>query len=125
VYGCVDNGLVFISVTQAERLAGIYAALGSARTWGEFRKILPNRVYSEIINILIENGRGFDEFYSDWIDEHPEGTREEAFREYQGLPFRERLPDERDPFDSADIPGFCDGDWPDWPQQEMLNRYRQ
>lgn len=29
VYGCVDNGLVFISVTQAEQLAGIYVALGS------------------------------------------------------------------------------------------------
>lgn len=70
---------------------------------------------------MIENGRGFDEFYSDWIEEHPEGTREKAFREYQRLPFRDRLPDERNPFDSADIPGFCDGDWPDWPQQEMLN----
>lgn len=121
VYGCVNDGLVFIPMTQAERLARIYAAMESARTWGEFRRMLPDGVYSEIIEIMTENGRGFDEFYSYWLDDHLDGTRDEAFREYQGLPFHERLPDERDPFDSADIPGLCDGDWPDWPAQEMLN----
>lgn len=121
VYGEVEASLVFIPMKEAKRLSAIYAAVESARTWGEFRRMLPDGVYSEIIKTMIENDRGFDEFYVNWIEEHPDGTRAEACREYQKLPFHERLPEERDPFDSADIPGLCDGDWPDWPHQEMLN----
>ena len=64
---------------------------------------------------------GFESFYLYWIEEHSEGTRDQAFKDYQALAFSERLPNDNDAFDRADIPGFCDGDWPDWPQQEMLN----
>lgn len=35
VYGQVDGGLVFIPIEKAKRLAGIYAALKTAKTWGE------------------------------------------------------------------------------------------
>lgn len=120
VYGQVDGGLVFIPVEEAKRLAGIYAALKTAKTWGELRKKLPEGVYADILNNMIED-RGFESFYLYWIEEHSEGTRDQAFDEYQALAFSERLPNDNDAFDSAAIPGFCDGDWPDWPQQEMLN----
>lgn len=120
LYGQVDEGLVFIPVQKAERLASIYAALDAAKTWGELRKKLPEGVYADILNNMIED-RGFESFYLYWIEEHSEGTRNQAFAAYQALGFSERLPNENDAFDSADIPGLCDGDWPDWPQQEMLN----
>ncbi len=64
---------------------------------------------------------GFESFYLYWIEEHSEGTRDQAFKDYQALAFSERLPNDNDDFDRADIPRFCDGDWPDCPQQEMLN----
>lgn len=120
VYGQLDGGLVFIPVEKAKRLASIYAALKTAKTWGELRKKLPEGVYADILNNMIEE-RGFESFYLYWIEEHLEGTRDQAFKEYQALAFSERLPNENDAFDRATIPGFCDGDWPDWPQQEMLN----
>jgi len=120
LYGQVDKCLVFIPVHKAEQLRGIYAALNAAKTWGELRKKLPDGVYADILNNMIED-RGFESFYLYWIEEHSEGTRDQAFAIYQALAFSERLPNENDVFDSATIPGFCDGDWPDWPQQEMLN----
>lgn len=120
LYGQMDKVLVFIPTREAERLASIYAALNVAKSWGELRKKLPEGVYADILNNMIED-RGFESFYLYWIEEHSEGTRDQAFEDYQALEFSERLPNDNDAFDRADIPGFCDGDWPDWPQQEMLN----
>ncbi len=120
LYGLVNEALVFIPVTTAERQVGIYTALAGARTWGEFQRALPEGVYEELIQSLIEGGHGFDTFYTSWLDSHPWGTRQEAGCAYDALPYAERLPNTDDPFDSADIPGFCDGDWPAWPQQDML-----
>lgn len=70
---------------------------------------------------MTESDRGFESFYLDWLEEHAEGTRDQAFEAYQALALSDRLPNDNDAFNSANIPGFCDGDCPDWPQQEMLN----
>jgi hypothetical protein len=32
----------------------------------------------------------------------------------------ERLPSDDEPFDADHVPGYADGDWPDWPAQRML-----
>jgi len=121
LYGLFNGELVFIPVTDAERLVGIHTALGVARTWGEFQQALPDGVYSQLIDAMIDGERGFDRFYQSWIEEGCDGGTKEAFREYAALPFHDRLPGPQDAFDSAEVPGLCDGDWPAWPQQDMLN----
>jgi hypothetical protein len=120
LYGLVEGALVFIPITTAERQVGIYNALGWARTWGELQQALPEGVYSELLNMMIDGDRGFDRFYLSWLEEGHDGGIEQAFREYTALQFHDRLPSPQDAFDSANIPGFCDGDWPAWPQQDML-----
>jgi hypothetical protein len=32
----------------------------------------------------------------------------------------DRRPEREEKFDCTEVPGFCDGDWPAWPQQEMM-----
>jgi hypothetical protein len=32
----------------------------------------------------------------------------------------ERRPADEEPFDADMIPGYADGDWPEWPAQQML-----
>jgi len=58
-------------------------------------------------------------FYRDLRKKDSAVTKEAAHQAYRQLPVGERLPSDDDVFDAADIPGFCDGDWPTWPAQEM------
>ena len=96
VYGSPDEDLIFIPKELAKRLASIHTAVQSADTWGDLKARLPEAIYDEIINLL-------EECYED-TDEGPD------------LP-----PQATDAFDAEDIPGFADGDWPEWPAQEMLS----
>jgi hypothetical protein len=92
VFGLVDKGtgdsnLVFIPVDDAIRLAKVNNAIGRAKTWGTFCKMMPAKDLRYVI---------------------------EDYRERE-----EPLPRKRDGFS---LPGsFYDGDWPDWPEQMMLN----
>ena len=41
--------------------------------------------------------------------------------EWKGIASKlEEIPGKDEPFDVADVPGFCDGDWPPWVQKEIL-----
>jgi len=94
-----NGGLVFAPKDLALHVARIYRALEKARTWGQFRKMMPRSEYSSLIREFDENG--------------------------------EPRPKSTDPFDSDQIAGLSDGNYPQFLQQEMeyylpdevLNRY--
>ena len=59
-------------------------------------------------------------FYRDLRKNDASVTKKATQEAYRQLPVCHRLPTDDDVFDAVDIPGFCDGDWPNWPAQEML-----
>jgi hypothetical protein len=82
-----NGGLVFALEHEARRVAQIHRAINTARTWAEFRSLMPRKDYSEVL----------------------------ASRDDADLP-RPRGSDE---FSGERIPGWSDGDYPTWLQQEM------
>ncbi len=87
VYGEIQDGLVFIPVEEARELAGLREALGTSKTWGEFRARVPKERYEEALERLPQN------------EEREEGEEVE-----------EPAPEAR--FAPEEIGGFADGDWP-------------
>jgi hypothetical protein len=81
-----NGGVVFAPPDRAIYVARIHQALESSTTWGEFRKAMPRKAYSEIIQ-NVDDG-----------DFHPKSS---------------------DPFTADWVPGYADGDYPPWIQQEM------
>lgn len=86
-----NKGLVIARLDRAEFISRIYTALSKSITWGEFRRAMPKAAYSELLPRISERYRD------------------------NGLP----MPKNADRFDSSDVPGVCDGDYPDWLQTEM------
>jgi hypothetical protein len=93
VYGYVGSGLVFIFREHAEELSNLWEALNKARTWGEFRRMAGEGRYEEVLDLY----EGYDEEAED-PGPHPDEA-----------------------FDASRISGHDDGDWPDWPAQQMLD----
>jgi hypothetical protein len=115
VYGTAGESLVFLPREQAEELATVWEAL-FAPTWGEMRSGLSEKRFQEVQEMF--DGIDFDTFYAEQRQEHPRLTRKKALEAYRELPLGERLPLDDDPFG---LPGpVCDGDWPEWPAQQML-----
>ncbi len=48
----------------------------------------------------------------------PEADLKEVLDDF--LDREEQLPNDSDPFDTDMLPGLSDGDWPDWPEQKMM-----
>ncbi len=91
VYGDLGYELVFIPRSLALELANTYTSLGTSQTWGEFKANVPAHVYEEVI-------------------ERTSNSREAG-----------KMPLPEDVFNSDDIFGYRDGDWPVWHRQEMLH----
>jgi hypothetical protein len=87
----MNGGLVIAERERALRIARVTTAIETARTWGEFRKLMPRAEYSEVI---------------------------QGFKENHG-----RRPKSTDRFESETVPGYCDGYYPPWLQQEMLSLF--
>jgi hypothetical protein len=115
VYGTVGESLIFIPRKQAEELATVWAALGS-RTWGELRSRLSRKRFEKLKHLL--DRIDFDTFYEEQRKENPRLTRKKALEAYRELEPDERLPLDDEPCCLPDAVG--DGDWPEWPAQEML-----
>lgn len=99
VYGPIDEYLVFMPRTEADRLISVRGALYRARTWAELKQALPADTYHQVVELLREQTEELDD--------------------------GEELPDDWEPdaeaeFDAEEIPGFLDGDWPAWPAHEAL-----
>ena len=127
VYGIVHDNLVFIKKPEALTLVSLNKALKESKTWGAFRANVPSDRYEAILNKIRGWNDGeekrlgdFEVFYEGLRKIDSSVTKEAGYQAYRRLPVGQRLPTDNDVFDAADIPGFCDGDWPNWPAQEML-----
>ena len=101
VYGPIDGYLVFMPRSVADRLIAVRAAVNTSRTWGEFKQAMPAGSYQHVVELMREQA---EEDLSDDDEELPDHWE----------------PDGETGFDAEQIPGFADGDWPEWPAQEAL-----
>ena len=95
VYGQRSDDLILIPRAKAEELAAVRDALETARTWRDFQTQVPAHIYEDVMERL-----------TDALED--DGQNETA------------LPKPDDTFDGGIIPGYEDGDWPEWPAQAML-----
>ena len=84
-----NGDLVFAEPSEALYTDTLNQAL-RASTWGEFRKLMPEEEYEEIVMSQYE---------------------------YIGEP--ELVPADEDEFDSGIVPGYDEGDYPPWLQKDM------
>ena len=97
VYKLVENGGVVVqTVEDAMYDHAVNVAIEEAKTWGEFRRLLPGGEWIKVYNRLIVE-RGYDD------------------EERQNLQWA----DDSAPFDPNQICGFPNGDYPRWAQQRM------
>jgi hypothetical protein len=87
-----NGGLVFAEASTAEYNSRIHTALSTSKSWREFREAMPEDAYDAIID---------------------------QFRQALEEGDLEELPQDDDAFDGAFIPGYYDGDYPEWLQQSM------
>ena len=91
-----------------ERLDQVYRAM-QASTWGEFLDRLPSDERERVLAMMDETA-GPD--IVPWSEE----------RLRESMAGGELAPEEcirrDDPFDVNRVPGFCEGDWPDWPASD-------
>lgn len=66
------------------------------------------------LNDAIEQSQTWGEFLA-------RVEQDQATQEYLSYHFGDDLPAPDEQFDSSDLPGFDDGDWPAWPKQKMLD----
>jgi hypothetical protein len=91
VYGVINDSLVFLPKRKAHRLARLWEAITAAKTWGELRAMLPRTAVREIRELYMGGEAGRNDVLSSA------------------------------PFDYGDIGAISEGNWPDWPQQLMLD----
>jgi hypothetical protein len=104
VYGEAGEGLVFMPKPEADELAALRKALQSSTTWGELRN-----------SVSEERWQGIREAIERVVEDIPDEYREEG-----GI-YALDLDNPGDAaFDYDTIPGHADGDWPEWPAQQML-----
>lgn len=89
------NAVVIARESGAHRVDAIRKAIKTAKTWGEFRAMLPAGEWDSIA-------------YSLNPDEDPDEDSEDRFADDL-------------PFNAERLPGFSDGDYPDWLMQRMLD----
>ena len=119
LYGeVVDTGLIFMPEAEAQELANLQRAICLSKTWGEFRKRAGEARYAAVMkNRECPN---FEDFFTLERQSRRKLTEDKARQEYWALPRWMRLPLEEEPFSSGEVPGLCDGVYPEWPAQEAL-----
>ena len=96
VYHCVGNGgVVFDTVEGALYADAVHGALEEAKTWGEFRRLLPAGEWETVEEILSSQDDDLDPECRRWWEE------------------------DASPFGMEDIPGLSDGYYPAWRQADM------
>ena len=87
-----DDYVVILEEAKARELEQVWRALDTARTWADVKEIMPEAYFRNLWETL-------------------EDRAEEG----------DSLPELSDAFDPVAVPGFADGDWPDWPAASMLD----
>ena len=97
VYGFdFPGGVVFQTVEQAIFDDTVHDALAEAKTWGEFRRFLPEGEWETIEESLLESW--------DYDEDDPDRLHWEV---------------DNTPFDASAIPGYDDDAYPRWVQQSI------
>lgn len=101
VYRESEDGisLIFTSPERAVEIDRLRRALETAETWGEFRRRIGPEAHAELFGEDFDASE-FDDDSED-IDANPSGASADA------------------PFDSYEVPGYADGDYPPWLSQEI------
>ena len=128
IYGQWSTGLVFMKPEQVEERTCLFRAVGTARTWGDFRLAVAWERYEEIIEGMryrAESDRdgwtAFDEFLQTSDQLRPTAAEQQAARAaYERIDVQGRGPLDTDPFNAYMIPGYEESEWPEWPAQGML-----
>lgn len=85
-----NSSLVFATPEEAMRVHKVHTAIKTAKTWADFRRLMPEGDYHELVN----------QVRKDWDEEESAGP----------------MPSDDEAFDSDRLPGYNDGDYPDWLQ---------
>ena len=88
-----NGGVIFAPPDEAIRVSQIHKAIGESKTWGQFREAMPENDYFELVEKIAGN---YEDCGEDEFD-----------------------PLEDDFFNCEQVPGFTDGDYPEWLQQDM------
>lgn len=115
VCGEFSDNFVLIPRSEALRLARVHYAIQSSATWGEFKANLPTEEWQDILSSLAYPT------LAEYREEEGFETDEAALESYKSLPLGDRMPVDSDKFLSEWLPGFTDGDWPEWPAQQAQN----
>lgn len=130
VYGEWGDNAVFLLEDEATERHQLFQGLADSRTWGELEKAISQDRYAEISELV--SGRddyghwlSFEDFYL----RHPSDSRTAACVEeekmarkaYDSIGLGQERPGAQEPFNEDMIRGIRDGDWPEWPAQEMLH----
>lgn len=97
-----NGGLVFATAQSAVRCAAINRALSKATTWGEFRRMLPEGEWYDIVD-MVEQAHGLPP------DDPTDATHDMTRWDLDETPFR----------GVEEIPAAGDGEYPEWLQQAM------
>lgn len=102
-----DDSGIFVDADQYDRDTKIHVALGSAKTWGEFRKLMPPDEFEELSQWRCNDGEQIfeqqDIYYLIQHGDLPE------FMESMGEDY---IIHSTDTFDPMQVWGFGDGDYP-------------
>lgn len=113
--GAVGRNFVLIPRSEALRLVSIHKAISDSETWGEFKQQLRPEDWQYVLS-------GLDyPTLAEYRDKERFSSDDEALESYRSLPLGERMPIDSDQFKADWLPGFTDGDWPEWPAQQALN----
>jgi hypothetical protein len=94
--------LVFASQKEAERVHQIHCAIESSKTWGEFKSRMPPQDFEEVV--------------TRWLENRSEMGNDD---EEEGVQLGPGYPKASTPFSSDEVPGYNDGDYPSWLQQDL------
>jgi len=95
--GSLDGNLVFAAQSEAERVHQIHHAIDTSQTWGEFKSRMPAEDYEEVV--------------TRWVEIRSEVGEDEAVGP--------GYPEAAATFSPDEVPGYVDGDYPPWLQQDL------
>jgi hypothetical protein len=119
LYGQVEDYLVFVPRARAIELVALQAALSSSATWQDFRSHVSTQDYEQAMGYY-EDALTFEDFAREEREAEPELGDAELRERYGQLRIGERPPIDQDAFSLDHIPWYGDGDYPEWPAQQML-----
>jgi hypothetical protein len=112
---CANGGLCVDTVPSALYDEQVHGALEEAKTLGEFWLMLPDQERDKLSDFFFA---ALSEARSEDVDEDelPDDWQDRVFDDCDSPAYWAQ---DRTPFSPEQVPGFCDGDYPQWRQQAL------